>query len=324
MQITRLPRLIRKSALATAIAGATLLGSVVSADIDPNLPDYEKTEVAGELRSVGSDTLNNLMALWTAKFKEMYPQVKVEVEGKGSSTAPPALISGSSQLAPMSRAMKSGEIDEFKAKFNYEPTQIRTAVDAIGVFVHKDNPVEQLTLDQLAKIYSVQGNENITWGDVGVEGDLASTPISLYGRDSASGTNGYFKDVALSKNDYKPTVKEQSGSAGVVAAVANDKAGIGYSGIGYKTADTKLVPLVGDDGEPYEANAENAYAGDYPLSRFLYVYVNVAPGQPAETITGEFIKMVMSKQGQEAVEEDGYFPITAPIAEEDLAKLNMD
>ncbi|MEL7238110.1 MAG: phosphate ABC transporter substrate-binding protein, partial [Planctomycetota bacterium] len=319
----RLPRLLSKSSKAlalTAASAAAVLAGTASADLDPNLPTYEKTDgVSGELRSVGSDTLNNLMASWSEKFRELYPQVKTEVEGKGSSTAPPALISGASQLAPMSRAMKAGEVDEFKSTFGYTPTAIRTAVDAIGIFVHKDNPIESLSLEDLQNIYSVNGPEDITWGDVGVtDGDWADMPISLYGRNSVSGTYGYFKSAALAKADYKPTVKEQPGSSGVVAGVGGDKAGIGYSGIGYKTADTKLVPLVGADGEVYAANAENAYAGNYPLSRFLYVYINVAPNEAPEKIVGEFIKMVMSKQGQEAVEADGYFPVTNFIVEEDL------
>jgi phosphate transport system substrate-binding protein len=311
------------SAAVAALAAAPALAQSSPMEVDPELPSYEPASgISGTFNSVGSDTLNNMMALWTEKFTEFYPNVQPEVVGKGSSTAPPALIEGTSDVGPMSRAMKDSEVDKFKTAFGYEPTPIRVAVDALGVFVHKDNPVESLSLDQLQQIYSIDGPTGITWGDVGVtDPAFRDQPITLYGRNSASGTYGYFKKNAMGDVDYKSNVKEQPGSSGVVQGVGSDRFGIGYSGVGYKTADTKLVPL-SDGGDAFPPSAEAAYAGDYPLARFLYVYANVPPNQSATPIVKEFLTMVLSKEGQEAVIEDGYFPISAELSEEEIAKLS--
>ena len=264
------------------------------------------------------------MTLWAEGFKTMYPNVKIEIEGKGSSTAPPALIAGTAQFGPMSRPMKQAEIDEFEKKYGYKPSAIRGAVDALAVFVHKDNPIQCLSLQQVDAVFSKtrKGGLNkdaATWGDVGLTGEWANKPISLYGRNSASGTYGYFKEVALFNGDYKDTVKEQPGSSTVVQGVASDKGGLGYSGIGYKTADVRAVPLAAKaGGKCLEANADNAYAGDYPLARFLYVYLNADPNRKIDPLRAEFIRYVFSKQGQQVVVKDGYFPVTAGLAEEDL------
>lgn len=307
-------------AMAVVSTGAVAMAQT---QVDPTLPDYAPASgVSGSIKSVGSDTLNNLMTLWAEGFKKAYPAVGIEIEGKGSSTAPPALIEGTAQFGPMSREMKSSEIDQFKAKYGYAPTPIRTSVDALAVFVHKDNPIKELSLDQVRKIFSVEGKD-MKWGDVGLAGEWADKPISLYGRNSASGTYGFFKEIALGKKDFKPSVKEQPGSSSVVQGIASDKFAMGYSGIGYATADVRAVPLAGKDGaKSFAATAENCYSGDYPLARFLYVYVNSKPGEGPSPIVKEFAKMIFSKQGQQIVVKDGYFPVTAEIAKEDLAALN--
>jgi phosphate transport system substrate-binding protein len=264
------------------------------------------------------------MTLWAEGFQASYPNVKIEIEGKGSSTAPPALIAGTAHFGPMSRPMKSSEIDQFEKKFGYKPSAIRGAVDALAVFVHKDNPIACLSLQQVDEIFSKTrkgggAKDAATWGDVGLAGEWKDKPISLYGRNSASGTYGYFKEVALFNGDYKDSVKEQPGSSTVVQGVASDKFAIGYSGVGYKTADVRTVPLAARPGETcYDAVADNAYAGTYPLARFLYIYVNINPNEKVDPVRGEFIRYVYSKQGQQAVLKDGYFPITNRIAQEDL------
>jgi len=298
--------------------------------LDPKLPDYKPVSgVSGNLKSIGSDTLNNLMTLWSEGFRSQYPNVKIEIEGKGSSTAPPALISGTSHFGPMSRPMKSAEIDAFEKKYGYKPAAVRAAVDALAVFVHKDNPIKCLSLQQVDAIFSKNRKGGMkeaitTWGQVGLTGEWANKPISLYGRNSASGTYGYFKEVALFNGDYKDAVKEQPGSSTVVQGVASDKFAIGYSGIGYKTADVRAVPLSAKTGgKCVEANAENAYSGDYPLARFLYIYVNINPNQKLDPLRAEFIKYIYSKQGQQVVIKDGYFPITAAIREQDLKAKNL-
>jgi phosphate transport system substrate-binding protein len=287
-----------------------MAGTAGALEVDPSIPAYQKVSgVSGSIKSIGSDTLNNLMTLWAEGFSKQYPNVNIEIEGKGSGTAPPALIAGTAQFGPMSRPMKAAEVDNFEKKFGYKPTPMRTAVDALAVYVNRDNPIQCLSLAQI---------------DVGVTGDLAKVPISMYGRNSASGTYGYFKEVALADGDYKDSVKEQPGSSAVVQGVASDKAGIGYSGVGYKTADVKFVPVSAKDGGTcYEPNSDNAYAGNYPITRFLYVYVNKNPNQPLDPVRAEFIKYVQSKQGQQGVIKDGFFPLPGKVVQDDHKTLGL-
>jgi phosphate transport system substrate-binding protein len=294
--------------------------------VDPSIPAYSQTSgVSGNLNSIGSDTLNNLMTFWAEGFKKEYPNVNIQIEGKGSSTAPPALIAGTAQLGPMSREMKSSETDEFEKKFGYKPTAVPVAIDALAVFVSKDNPIKGLTMSQLDGIFSSTrkrgGADITTWGQVGLTGDWAAKPMSLFGRNSASGTYGFFKEHALEKGDFKSTVKEQPGSSAVVQGVASDLGGIGYSGIGYVTSGVKAVPLGEAEGKFTEPNYENSVSGDYPMARFLYVYINKAPGKPMDKLTEEFLKFVLSKQGQEIVVKDGYYPLPKTAVDESIADL---
>ncbi len=292
---------------------------------DSALPEYTKIEgISGNLNSVGSDTLNNLMTFWAEAFRKAYPSVNIQIEGKGSSTAPPALISGTAQLGPMSRTMKSEEVQKFEEKYGFEPTRIGVALDSLAVYVHKDNPIESLSLQQVDAIFSKtrSGGESAeikTWGQAGLTGNWSSLPISLYGRNSASGTYGYFKEKALFKGDYKDSVKEQPGSASVVMGVSGDKGSIGYSGIGYKTSGVRAIPLSKADGdEAYEPTYANVLDGKYPLGRMLYVYVVKKPGEEIDPLIREFMKLVLSKEGQEIVEKDGYLPLTPSMVEKQL------
>lgn len=316
--------MLKRAALAAVLMLTPATTAMAAVQVDASLPSYTPVSgVSGTIKSVGSDTLNNLMTLWAEEFQKAYPNVNVEIEGKGSSTAPPALIQGTSQLGPMSREMKGSEIDDFKKKYGYAPTPIKAAVDALGVFVHKDNPLKELSMDQLRQIFSVEGKE-MTWGDLGLTGEWADKAVSLYGRNSASGTYGYFKEHALGKKDFKPNVKEQPGSSSVVQGVASDKYAIGYSGIGYVTADVKALSISAKTGEEaFAPTPENAYAGDYPLSRFLFVYVNAKPGSGATPVVNEFVRLMLSQQGQQAVVKDGYYPIVKRVAEEDLKMLGI-
>jgi len=293
----------------------------MAVEVDANLPDCRKVEgVTGAIKSVGSDTMNNLMTLWSEGFIKMYPNVQVEIEGKGSSTAPPALIAGTSTFGPMSRPMKGKEIDEFDKKYGYKPVGLPTSIDMLAIYVHKDNPLKQLTLKQVDAIFSKTRKRGFptdirTWGDLGLTGEWAAKPISLYGRNAASGTYGYLKEHALAGGDYKDSVKEQPGSSSVVQGVASDKYAIGYSGIGYRTADVNAVPLAADENsKAIPATVENAYTGEYPLSRYLLLYVNAKPKAEMDPLRREFIKYIFSKQGQQDVVKDGYFPVTAEVA----------
>lgn len=316
----------------TAVALVALLGAcAVSAQpvkVDPAIPAYRPAAgVSGNLNSIGSDTLNNVMTLWAETFNRLYPNVRIGIEGKGSTTAPPALISGTAQLGPMSREMKGSEIDAFEKRFGYKPTRIRVAVDALAVFVNKDNPIGCLTLPQIDAVFSKSRRagykEDVrTWGQLGLTGDWAKRRVSLFGRNSASGTYGFFKEHALRNGDYKDEVKEQPGSASVVQGVTVDRVGIGYSGIGYATSGVRAVPVAAKAGDKCQpATAERAYSGSYPLARFLYVYVNKAPNRALDPLVHEFLKMVLSQQGQGVVVKDGYFPLPASIVKEEIARV---
>jgi len=293
--------------------------------IDPAIPSYSTVSgVSGSLNSIGSDTLNNLMTLWAEGFKKQYPNVNIQIEGKGSSTAPPALIEGTAQLGPMSREMKVEEIDAFEKKHGYKPTAVNLAIDALAVFAHKDSPLKGLTMAQVDSIFSStrkKGGDDISeWSQLGLDA-WKGRAISLFGRNSASGTYGFFQEHALSKGDFKTNVKEQPGSSAVVQGVGGDLYALGYSGIGYKTSGVRALPLAAEGENFFEATYENALSGDYPLARFLIVYVNKKPGQPLDKLTLEFLKFALSKEGQMVVEKDGYYPMPAELAAEISASL---
>ena len=319
-----------KNLLAIALGlSATLLTAPLFAAVDAALPGYQKVAgVSGNLSSVGSDTLANLATLWAEEFKRAYPNINIQIQAAGSSTAPPALTEGTSNIGPMSREMKSKEIEAFEAKYGYKPTAIAVAIDALAVYVHKDSPIKGLTMSQVDAIFSSTrkcgGKEEITkWDQLGVTGPLSGKEIQLYGRNSVSGTYGYFKEHALCKGDFKSNVNEQPGSASVVQSVATSLNAIGYSGIGYKTSGVRALPLAKKEGAEFEeATEENSLTGKYPLSRALYVYINKAPGKALDPMVKEFMTLVLSKEGQSVVEKDGYVALPAVVAAKELAKLN--
>ncbi|HOC42824.1 MAG TPA: PstS family phosphate ABC transporter substrate-binding protein [Thermoanaerobaculales bacterium] len=323
---------MHRTTLASTAAALVLLAAGVAIaaglELDPDLPTYTKVEgLRGTLNAAGSDTMLELQTLMAEDFRKLYPQVKIQVEGKGSSTAPPALIEGTVQLGNMSRAMKDQEVDAFEEKFGYPPTRFDVALDTLAVFVNKDNPIVSLTVPQVDAVFSKTRKCGLatnlsTWGQLGLAGSWATAPISLYGRNAASGTYGYFKDHALCKGDFKDTVKEQPGSASVVQGIEKDLSGIGYSGIGYITSGVRAVPIAPAEGQPpVAASAENAADGSYPLARFLNVYVNKAPGQPLDRLTAEYLRFILSADGQRVVAKAGFDPLDATVVAVELAKL---
>jgi len=325
----------KKMKLKKLLCGVAVVASLCSPlmlnaqpKVDPALPEYTKASgVSGNVSSIGSDTLANLMTLWGEEFKRLYPNVNIQIQAAGSSTAPPALTEGTSNFGPMSRKMKDKEIEAFESKYGYKPTAIPVAIDALAVFVHKDNPLKGLTMEEVDAIFSstrscgaISGITN--WGQAGLTGAWENRDMQLFGRNSVSGTYGYFKEKALCKGDFRTSVNEQPGSASVVQSVSTSTNAIGYSGIGYKTASVRALPLAKKDGDDFvEASPENAISGDYPLSRYLYVYINKAPNKPLSPMEVEFIKMVLSKAGQEVVVKDGYIPLPAKVAEKALGLL---
>jgi phosphate transport system substrate-binding protein len=309
-----------------ALAPFSLVASAFEVKVDGAIPAYKVAKgVSGTLKAIGSDSMNNELALWGEGFQKAHPGVKIEVEGKGSSTAPPALIEGTAQLGPMSRLMKSEEIEKFKTKFGYEPTAVKTSLDVLGVFVHRDNPIEGLSIAQVdslfSKTFKAGGKDIKTWGDLGLKGEWADKPVRLYGRNSASGTYGYFKEHALKGGDFKDTVKEQPGSGAVVQSVADDKYAIGYSGIGYTVPGVRAVKLAAAGTTYIEPNPANAYNGTYPLSRFLVIYVNKSPTANLDPLRAEFLTYVLSREGQEGVVKNGYIPLTPELVAAERKKL---
>lgn len=307
--------------MAINLASGLLMASTAFAvqSVDSDLPEYTKASgISGNLSSVGSDTLANLMTLWAEEFNREYPNVNIQIQAAGSSTAPPALTEGTANLGPMSREMKDDEVEAFEGKYTYKPTAIPVAIDALGVLVNKDNPIKGLTIPQVDAIFSSTRKcgaeaDIEKWGDAGVA-EWAGKSIQLYGRNSVSGTYGYFKEHALCKGDFKSNVNEQPGSASVVQSVTSSTNGIGYSGIGYTTSGIRMVPLAKKAGDAFvEATPENALNGTYPLTRYLYIYVNKKPNTPLAPLESEFIKMVLSKAGQQVVIKDGYVPLPAKV-----------
>ncbi|PRB82722.1 PstS family phosphate ABC transporter substrate-binding protein [Pseudomonas sp. MYb185] len=321
---------MKRLCAAIAVAAAGMAAGSSFADVDPSLKSYERVGgVSGNLSSVGSDSLANMMTLWAEEFKRHYPNVNVQIQAAGSSTAPPALTEGTSSLAPMSRKMKDSELQAFEEKFGYKPVEIPVAIDALAVFAHKDNPIKGLTMAELDAVFSstrLCGHDSniTTWGQAGLEGQWANRDIQLYGRNSVSGTYGYFKEEALCKGDFKNGVNEQPGSASVVQSISQSLNAIGYSGIGYRTSSVRTVPLAAAEGEEFvDATAENAISGKYPLSRFLYVYVNKAPNRELAPLEREFVKLMLSKEGQEVVFKDGYVPMPKRVVDKVYEELGM-
>lgn len=320
-------RLIVAISLMTGLAMPTFS----MADVDPALPDYVRASgVSGNLSSIGSDTLNNLMTLWAEEFAKFYPNVNVQIQGAGSSTAPPALTEGTAMLAPMSRPMRQSEIQEFEARYGYQPTELPVAIDMLAVYVNRDNPITSLSLPQVDAIFSATRRcgapaDIQRWGDVGLTEAWVNRDFTLYSRNAVSGTYGFFKDNALCGGDFKSSINEQPGSSSVVQGVTESINGIGYSGIGYRTSGVRAVPLSASEGaEIFEATPENGISGDYPLSRFLLVYINKHPNRELDPVTREFVKMVFSKQGQEVVDRDGYVPLPASVAQRVLEQLGVN
>lgn len=297
---------------------------LLGVEVDKKIAEYKKVSgISGVLNSVGSDTLNNLMTLWSEGFRKLYPSVNTQIEGKGSSTAPPALIEGTSQIGPMSRAMKISELEKFEKKYGFEPTRFIVALDGLVVMVNKENPITKLSLPQVDAIFSntLKGGYHSPvnkWGDLGLKDLWKNRNISLYGRNSASGTYGYFKQVALFKGDYRKTVKEQPGSASVVQGVGVDKYAIGYSGIGFLTSNIKVVDIAKKEGAKHYSplKYENILNGNYPLARGLNIYAVKSPKKKLDPVVKEFLKYIFSQQGQEVVVKDGYLPLSYELTQQ--------
>ncbi len=294
------------------------LPKLQTARVDATLPLFERRGgLAGKLTSAGSDTLGALMAGWSEAFARQYPGVAIQVQAAGSSTAPPALTEGTAELGPMSRRMTATETEAFRRRFGYAPLPLQVALDALAIYVHKDNPLPALSLPELDAIYSStrrcgQAQPIRYWGDLRLPGSWTRRPIQRFGRNSVSGTYGYFKRVALCGGDVLNRVNEQPGSASVVQAVASSLNGIGYSGLGFQTSGVRALPISAlPTSAPVGATYDAVARGDYPLARPLYLYVNKAPDAPLPALPRAFLAFVLSREGQALVARSGYVPLLA-------------
>ena len=285
-------------------------------DVVPMDYDYRSTPgVYGTITSIGSDTLAGLMAIWAQRFQELYPHVKFQIQASGSATASQALTQGTASIGPMSRLLTAQEIDAFTRVHGYEPTTFIVAIDAIAIYVERNNPIRGLTLREVDSLFSVTrfcgGEKDIeVWNDIGVTKFGESQNIQLYGRNSASGTYDLFKQIGLCNGDYSKRVNEMPSSASVVQSVASSVGGIGYAALGYKNANVKALGISINNSDFYLPTPENLREKQYPFTRFLYIIANKPPDKPLGTLERTFLKFVLSDEGQSIVSENGYYAIS--------------
>jgi len=296
--------------------------------------------LTGTIVSVGSDTMKPLMEKWSELFHKQHSGVVFSIEARGSGTAAAALAEGRSQVAPMSRPMEATEVAAFGERHGYAPTGIRVALDAVAVYVHRDNPIQGLTLQQLDGIYSVGqrcGGKRIERWDELLK-DWKKDPIAIVGRDKLSGTHDFFRAQAMCKGDFASHYESMSDSSHVVWKVAQASNAIGFAGVGYLTNNTRMVPLANQGDGPFvpiiEENPEasdlapeqrrfaNVTSGKYPLSRLLYIYVNKPPNKRVAPLIEGFLKFVLSNDGRDAVAKSGFIPLSEATAEEQAKRLD--
>lgn len=307
------------AALAGVLTLATSADAQVKPALDPKIGSYQFVgALAGTLAIAGSDTMHPLIDSWASDLKQLYPGITIKVDATGSEQGLSRLLEGKGQIAAMSRRMTAPEIVEFKREFGYEPTEVTVAIDALAVFVHKDNPIEGLTLAELDAIFSKDRRRGLkypiqTWGDVMLDGEWTDAPIHQYGRNQQSGTATFFREHVLNGAPLTSSMTVCAGAASVVVELMKDRFGIGFSGIGYRTSGVRPVPLAAIQGGRYvEPSIETAMNGSYPLRRPLYLYINKAPKSAAPPLVAEFVKFALSAQGQQTVIAQGYYPLTVP------------
>jgi phosphate transport system substrate-binding protein len=268
------------------------------------------------------------MVLWGEDFKKFHPRISTNFICKGSATAPKALIEGTALMGQMSREMTDQELTAFQAKYGYAPTRIPVAVDALVVYVNANNPVKQLRMEEIDAIFSSTRKggakgDILRWGDLGLGGDWKQRDIQCYGRDENSGTRAFFKEHVLKKGDFKPGVKAYMDQFAVVEAPAVDGGGISYGPLQYANRLVKGVPVASFNSDRFiEPTLENIQKATYPLTRFLYIYVNKAPGRALDPAVKEFLRFVLSKEGQAGAAGFGAIAIPGDLAVMGAGKLN--
>ena len=298
------------------MAAAPLANAQLKPVVDPQIQSYAKAgSVSGALTVAGSETMKGLSHRWESKLREIYPGMAIQIQGIGSETGPPALLDGKAQIAAMSRQMTRKEIEDFTKQYGYEPTEVPVAADALAVFVHRDNPISGMTLAELDATFCKEhrrglNEDRISWSQFGLSGEWSEAAITLLGRNKTSGTSTFFREQVCGNGDFKDRMKTEAGSASVVVGVKKDRYAIGFSGIGYRTSSVKPIYLAVVKEKPLiEPTFETVTDGSYPLRRHLYLYINKAPKASMPTAVTEFVKFAVSQEGQQAVIEEGFFPL---------------
>ncbi len=284
--------------------------------VDPHIQSYAKaTGVSGGLTVAGSEMMKALSHRWEGKLREFYPGLAIQIHGIGSETGPPALLEGKAQIAAMSRQLTKKEIEDFTKRFGYEPTEVPVAADALSVFVHRDNPISGMTLPELDAVFCKEhrgglNEDRISWSQFGLPGEWSAASIALIGRNKVSGTATFFREQVCGNGDFRDTMKTEAGSASVVMGVKKDRYAVGFSGIGYRTSSVRPIPLAAAKGKPFiEPTFETVTDGAYPLRRHLFLYVNKSPKEAMPPAVTEFVKFAVSFEGQQAVIQEGFFPL---------------
>lgn len=311
--------------------------------VDTDLPRYApQSHVSGGMKVRGSDTMHPLMTRLAAEFQRQQPKVSIEVRTGGSAKAisefldvPPvgqiALKEERSNqvvLVATSRRLLDTEVKRFSSQRGYEPTAIPVAVDAVALYVHKENPLRGLTLEQVDAIFSTTrlrgaATSLTEWGQLGLTNGWENAPIRLYGRDKKSGTRGFFQEHVLGGGEFSTLLREQPGAASVILALSRDQMGIGYSGLGLHASNVRAVPLAETEGLPFIAPTSDTVASQtYPLRRVLYLYIDQPPGAPLSPAAQEFLTFIQSREGQETVIRAGFYPLPFPQSERISATLS--
>jgi phosphate transport system substrate-binding protein len=259
----------------------------------------------------GSDTMVNVEQAWAEEFKRIDGSVNIEISGGGSGVGIAALEKGTIHIAAASRNMKKEEFDKTKNNTGKAPVDFIVGYDALAVFVHKDNPLEEITLDQLAMLFGENGAVT-RWSQLGVNiPKVKNDRVVLISRQSSSGTYSFFREKVLAKKDFRLGSLDMNGSKEVVELVSNTKTGIGYSGMGYATSDVKMLRVAIHSGDTaFSPTVENALSKKYVLSRSLHMYTLGTP----EGKTKDFLGWVLSEHGQRILQENGYVPVLSTVA----------
>lgn len=283
--------------------------------------DYDtQAGVFGSITSIGSDTLATLVSLWAEQFQRMYPHIKFQIQASGSATASQALTQGTASIGPMSRALTPIEVQRFTRRYGYPPTSLVVAVDAMAIYVEKNNPLAELNMQQIDAIFSMTrfcgGSKNIRrWQQLGIGKFGDTRDIQVFGRNSASGTYDLFKNLALCDGDFDIRVNEMPSSSSVVQSIASSIGGIGYAALGHGNTDVKAVAIGKRGGPFYAPTADNIRAARYPYTRYLYIVVNKAPDAPLPTLEKSFLSFILSDQGQKIVQQSNYYPVSGRLLE---------